>query len=300
MRKTLLTILISIIGCIIFSGCKNKEVFSDVRAYRTAIDLDMEYYSEVDGLIAVDPPGTGNNDELRREAAKAFDIINAERATQNLEPLKWDNRLETCAWIRSEEISYHFDNDHVRPSGQYWYSVDPGVLLGENIYKGRRDAHKALRSWMENPADRQNFLCEYFTKMAISISENDKGEYCWAIMFGADTINITFVDKVQTASVWIIADTDNNRHTSVWGTAMMKPDELGKEYKAGIPKAKDDKYLFRMIDDDGIYYDTEIEELHDGWKLILYVRDGKIDPELQIYDENDELIRENPVFSAAL
>ena len=162
MRKALLTILTGIICCMVFTGCKNGEAFSDVRAHRTGTDTDTEDNSEV------------------------------------------------------------------------------------------------------------------------------------------DTINISFTDNVQPASVWIITDTESNRHTSVWGTAMMKPEELGKEYSAGIPKAEDDKYLFRMIDEDGIYYATEINELQDGWKLVLYDKDGEWDIHLEIYDDNDELVQESSVFNAAL
>lgn len=81
---------------------------------------------------------------------------------------------------------------------------------------------------------------------------------------------------------------------------MIKTDELGKEYNAAIPKAGDDKYLFRMIDDDGLYYDAQISELKSGWKLSLYTPENSMDPKLDVYDENGGLVQECAVFWAAL
>ncbi|MCR5357095.1 MAG: CAP domain-containing protein [Lachnospiraceae bacterium] len=284
-------------GC---AGAGGKETFSDVQAYRTAIDLDLEYPDEADGSIAVDPPGTVNTEELRKEAMEALNIINNERTSNNLAPLKWDQKLELCAQIRAQEISYSFSNEHIRPNGRNWYTVAHDAVLGENIYKGKKTAEKALESWMKNPTDKKNFMCDYFTKMAVSIYEGDKGEYCWAALFGTDTIDVSFNDNVEPASVWILADTENNRHTSIWGTAMIRSEELGKEYNAGIPKADDDKYLFRMIDDDEMYYDAQISELKSGWKINLYTPENAMDPKLDVYDENGDIVEECSVFWAAL
>ena len=290
--------IILIMCSLIFAGCAGGEALCDERAYRTAIDPDVEYYDEIEAAIAVDPPGTVNLEEIRRQAMEALNIINAERAGNNLAPIRWDADLEYCAYIRAEELTSRFD--HIRPNGMDWYMVSPQRILGENIYKGKKTADKALESWMKNKADRDNFLCGYFNRMGIGIFETANGEYYWAIEFGSDMITVSFEDDVEPASVWVITDTESNRKTSIWGTAMIKTEELGKEYRAGIPQAGDDKYLFRMIDEDGIYYDANIPELKDGWKLNLYSKDGNWESYLNIYDENDNLIQECSVFSAAL
>ena len=114
----------------------------------------------------------------------------------------------------------------------------------------------------------------------------------------ASTINISFIDLVEPGSVWIITDTEKNRHTSVWGTAMIKPEEMGKEYFADIPESVDSKYLFRMIDNDEIYYETDIPELKNGWKVIIS-RVG-LEAQLSVYDSGGKLVHTCEVFSAAL
>jgi hypothetical protein len=89
----------------------------------------------------------------------------------------------------------------------------------------------------------------------------------------------------------------------VWGTAMMNVNGLFNEFSALIPKASDNKYLFRMIDDDGLYYDTDIPELSEGWKIRLYRSDenvGDSDIHLDIIDDNGNVVHECSVFCAAL
>ncbi len=114
------------------------------------------------------------------------------------------------------------------------------------------------------------------------------------------TISISFVNEIQPSSVWIIRDTPENRKTSIWGTAMIKPEELGKEYTADIPLSVDDKYLFRMIDVDGLYYDAAIPELLSGWTVKVFSDENSRNVLLNVFDDKGELRCECDVFSAAL
>lgn len=286
-------------GCSLKSG--KEELFSAVRAYRTAIDPVYMDYEETDPIL-IDPPGT-LDESIRQEYLNAFNMINDERNANGLAPMKWDNALEWDASIRANELCIMFSDQHVRPSGAEYFTLDPVNIMGESIYKGYKEADKVVPALIKNSPDNENFLCEYFTKMGISIYEDADKNFYWAILFGTDTIKVTFEDEVQTGSVWIIHDTENNRNTSVWGTEMIKADGLFSDFSALIPKSTDNKYLFRMIDDDGVYYDADIPELSDGGKLRLYRSDeiiGDSDVHLDIIDENGDVIRECPMFYAAL
>ena len=114
----------------------------------------------------------------------------------------------------------------------------------------------------------------------------------------ASTISVSFIDLVEPASVWILTDTEKNRHTSIWGTAMIKPEEIETEYTAEIPQSGDNKYLFRMIDNDEIYYEADIPELKSGWKVIIS-RAG-LEAQLSVYDDDGNLVHSCEVFSATL
>ena len=168
------------------SACGSREAFTDVRAYRDAIDPDMQYTDDPQEHLMIDPPGTGDMDGLRTEAMEALNIINEERIRNNLAAMAWDADLEESAGIRAMEIASDFNNEHHRPDGSDWYTVNPVKILGENIYKGSRSADKALKSWMNNKVDRDNFLSDQFTHMGLSIYGTGDGEYFWAAEFGSD------------------------------------------------------------------------------------------------------------------
>ena len=198
MRKGLLVaVCTTVVAVTIVAGflsvrkMNNREAFSDERAYRNAVDLDLRY-DDFEEAIAKDPTISGNYQELRDAASEAYKILNNERAAHNLEPMMWDYALEICAQTRAEEIAYVFESGHTRPNGTAWYTVNPRVLLGENIYKGKKSADKVMASWLSNEADKENFLSNDFTKTAICVFSNDKGEYYWVATFGAELADITF------------------------------------------------------------------------------------------------------------
>lgn len=80
--------------------------------------------------------------------------------------------------------------------------------------------------------------------------------------------NITIVNSVHEANIWVLPDTEANRKTTVWGAATAGNVPAGESRQAGIGKPGDDgHYLFRMIDTDKWYYSSENLVLEDGWTL---------------------------------
>ena len=116
-----------------------------------------------------------------------------------------------------------------------------------------------------------------------------------------ETITIGFVNSVQTADVWIIPDTEENRKTSVWGTASVKNAEPEKEYPVSIPHNDGDTYLLRMIDKDHIYYESKSVTLLEGYSLVIYRNEenGR-DIRLVVYDSDGKELTDESVFNAAL
>ena len=162
---------------------KTKETYSDVRAYRAEVSPDTEIY---DDNVAGDPFAYPLRDDLRNQAAEAFGIINAARQEQGLKPLAWDADLEYAAHTRVNEIAVMFDKNHLRPNGTYWFTVEPSIVLGENIYNGYGDTQKAMESWLSNSTDNENFFNADYDKMTISVYEDERGEYFWVALFSAD------------------------------------------------------------------------------------------------------------------
>ena len=116
-----------------------------------------------------------------------------------------------------------------------------------------------------------------------------------------ETVSIGFVNSVQTADVWIIPDTEENRKTSVWGTASIKDAEPEKEYSVSILRSDGDTYLLRMIDKDHIYYESKPVTLLEGYSIIIYSsEENDQDIRLTVYDNDGKKLTDEAVFNAAL
>ena len=152
---------------------KNTEAFSDVRAYRTEVSPDTEIY---DDNVAGDPFAYPMREELRNKSAEAFGIINAARQEQGLKPLAWDAALEYASHVRVNEIAVMFDKNHLRPNGTYWFTVEPSIILGENIYKGYGDAQKAMEGAREE-LNRSSRVYEQSKKDSWEIYKRDYMKY---------------------------------------------------------------------------------------------------------------------------
>ena len=181
-------VLIIAIGAVILimRGSGVKEEFASVRAYRGLDALSEEVTVDPIDLPFPDPSGTGNEQELRQKAFEAYTILNDARIAQGLAALRWDADLEMIASIRAEEIFTQFNPDHTRPDGTAWYTVNPSIMLGENIYKGKGDPAEVMRTWMNHDTDSENFFSADCTKIAIAVYMGDDGTYTWAAIFGTD------------------------------------------------------------------------------------------------------------------
>ena len=157
----------------------NKKGLDDNKAFRTVGDLIKEPYFLDDEAIALSD--SVEDAGLRAEAIEANNMVNEIRAEAGLEPLEWDNNLETVASVRANEISEKFS--HTRPNGRQWYTVNSKIQGGENLAFGFDNAEDVVDAWMDSPAHRDNILYDEFEKGAISIYEED-GTYYWAQQYG--------------------------------------------------------------------------------------------------------------------
>ncbi len=286
---------------ILFTGSGKKTIsqeFTDTRAYRTAIDVIYDDLNMLIDPVVRDPSGTMDYEALRSEAAAVYTMVNDKRQSMGLKPLVWDARLEESSFIRAEELAYTFD--HTRPSGEAWYMADPEYIYGESIYKGYKSAEAFADLWLDNKADSDNFLCDFFTRIGIGIYEDASGYCYWAACFGCDSIKVSMMGTGRGADVWILQDTDANRTMSTWGPAMIKLDKTDDMSASYIPVAADKHYLFRMIDEDEIYYECKIDRLLAGWTVSIESSEDGYEDILKVYDDNGELVSENILFRVAL
>jgi hypothetical protein len=113
-------------------------------------------------------------------------------------------------------------------------------------------------------------------------------------------ITIKYENAVTTGNVWIIDNTEANRKTTIWGTATIRGAEKDTEYSLEIPQNADDSYLFRMVDKDGIYYESDAITLKEGYSISIFLEGEFDDVRMVIRDENGEIVGDEILFNAAL
>lgn len=124
---------------------------------------------------------------------KAYEELNAYRASNGLAAYTIYSDLETCAQIRAQELSSAFS--HTRPNGSSWYTVNAKIMSGETIaaYDKQTKAFQAgatttiteslIDAAKEDASERGNLLWPEFKKVGIRSYETDTKIY-WAIVYG--------------------------------------------------------------------------------------------------------------------
>ncbi|MGI8813122.1 MAG: CAP domain-containing protein [Pyrinomonadaceae bacterium] len=121
-----------------------------------------------------------------------FDLLNAARAENGLESLRWDENVAALARIHSRNMAdYRFFN-HRGTDGQTvdGRAADLGMGdwlgIGENIasMKGYDDPCAiAAANWMKSPAHRQNLLSGRWNQSAVGIAIAEDGTYYFTQVF---------------------------------------------------------------------------------------------------------------------
>lgn len=112
--------------------------------------------------------------------------------------------------------------------------------------------------------------------------------------------NITIVNSVHEADIWVLPDTEANRKTTLWGTATAGKVSTDEARQAGIDKPGDNgQYLFRMIDTDKWYYSSENLVLEEGWTLEIK-QESKHVYVIEVADKDGTLKASYEVFAARL
>ena len=116
------------------------------------------------------------------KALAVLNAVNTARAQNGLSPLAYAGDLQSCADIRANEIVVNFS--HTRPDGSTWYSLNPGIMFGENILmsSGAPDADTIVNQWMQSPGHRALILDASFGSAAAAGASGNGNEY-WVLEF---------------------------------------------------------------------------------------------------------------------
>lgn len=116
--------------------------------------------------------------------SEVIGLINAERKALGLQALKYDNKLQQAARIRSRELYQNNQFSHSRPNGDPWQTVlktDVPVsyaTAGENLaqvehnmpdYDPAYDAGYWYETWENSPSHYENMVRDTFTHVGVGI-----------------------------------------------------------------------------------------------------------------------------------
>ena len=111
-------------------------------------------------------------------------LVNRERASKGIAPLKWDTELEGSAVTRAAETSIMFS--HTRPNGSDCFTAFPSGLYaaGENIAMGFSSAQDTFNQWKNSSGHYANMMSANFTHIGISCFYGGAYGWCWVQTFG--------------------------------------------------------------------------------------------------------------------
>ena len=122
---------------------------------------------------------------------QVLDLVNEERLSRNIAPLKLNEQVQQAAQVRAGEISTVFD--HIRPDGRSCitaldeYVTDGYGSAGENIAAGQSSPQEVVNDWMNSPGHRANILKESYTALGVGYYYGSGPYYCyWVQMFIGD------------------------------------------------------------------------------------------------------------------
>lgn len=169
-------------------GEKAEHKYEEVSSTMTGENKSITYKCSVCGDTKTEDskeeaaPLTGE-----QMAAKAMELVNAERASAGLPALTTTPELTKAANERAKEIATDFS--HTRPDGRDAFTVlgDNGIIYttcGENTAAGQKTPEEVVNSWMNSATHKANIMNASYTHMAIGYYNSGSGyTYYWVQMF---------------------------------------------------------------------------------------------------------------------
>lgn len=118
---------------------------------------------------------------------EVLDLVNSERTSRGLQPLKFNSELSKVATLKSQDMIDNNYFDHTSPT--YGSPFDMmkkfGISYtsaGENIAMGQKTPQEVMNAWMNSDGHRKNILNPNFTELGVGIASNGSSLY-WTQMF---------------------------------------------------------------------------------------------------------------------
>lgn len=131
------------------------------------------------------PEAIENRSKYAAEANEVLENTNIYREELGLQKLVLDEDLMKVAMIRAMEMGYGNKLSHMRPNGDFCFSVADelgfGDFWGENLAWGQGSGKQATTWWRNSPGHYMNMVGDY-TKLGVGVLKFN-GRYLWVQVF---------------------------------------------------------------------------------------------------------------------
>ena len=175
-----------------------KKIISIITASAiiTAAGLSTTAIKEENNLLISSAALSYENPELAEYAKQVAILVNRERSSYGLQPVKYSPLLSEAANVRSSELRKNFS--HTRPNGTSCFTVLKEFDISyfsaaENIAYGQRTPEIVMNAWMNSSGHRANILSKNVEYIGVGVVYSN-GMYYWTQLFASsDSISDAYL-----------------------------------------------------------------------------------------------------------
>ena len=166
------------------AGCGSSSENTDTAMLT---EEGAEEVIEADGMMIFEeevPLADSPDSELFHEYVFAVvDLVNEERAKENIPPVTLNTTATQAAQVRAEEAAKSFS--HTRPNGTKCFTAltEANVsytAAGENLAGRMKTPERAVQAWMDSPGHRKNIMNPRYSQIGVGYVSS--GNY-WSQFF---------------------------------------------------------------------------------------------------------------------
>lgn len=175
-----------------------KKLISIITAFAiiTAAGLSTTAIKEENNLLISSAALSYENPELAEYAKQVAILVNRERSSYGLQPVKYSPLLSEAANVRSSELRKNFS--HTRPNGTSCFTVLKEFDISyfsaaENIAYCQRTPEIVMNAWMNSSGHCANILSKNVEYIGVGVVYSN-GIYYWTQLFASsDSISDAYL-----------------------------------------------------------------------------------------------------------
>ena len=167
------------------TGCGGSEPATEDSAMLTEDGAAEEIESDDFIIFEEDVPMAGEpgSEDIHEYVFAVVDLVNEERAKENIPPVSLNRTATAAAQVRAEEAKKSFS--HTRPNGTKCFTALTEADItytaaGENLAGRIKTPEKVVDAWMNSPGHRKNIMNPKYSQIGVGYVSS--GNY-WSQFF---------------------------------------------------------------------------------------------------------------------